>query len=77
MKPSALRHPPSAFSGQAALDLAIDRGASPDLREAYDKSNLAYHGITLERALKLPHLAIPLRRVAETLANMRIEGSVQ
>lgn len=79
MTTSALRPPPSALSGaaQAALDLGIERGAAPDLREAYDKTRLAHEGITFDRALKEKHFRICLEHIAQALATMRVEGEAQ
>lgn len=67
----------STTAAQPELPLDLPRGGAPDLREAYEKSNLAYHGVSFERAMKEAQFFIPLKHVAETLAVIRIEGSVQ
>ena len=66
-----------ARTAQPELPLDLPRGADPDLLEAYERSDLAYQGITLEKAMKTPHILTCLQRAAQVLASIRIEGSVQ
>ncbi len=47
-------------------------GALEDaLRQVYANSSLADHGITYDTAMRIPHMALALRRSAEALMRQR------
>ena len=55
---------------QQPLDLGDDRARDP-LYAAYSQTRLAELGITFEKARIIPHLRLPLERVARAVAAAR------
>ncbi len=60
----------------AQPELALGDGSAGDpLLDAYNRTRLGEFGISFERARRIPHLKLPLTRVAQQLAAARIERS--